>query len=88
MEIGLLFFPSYKDQLKLGKYIVLCVGILGGFTALSSGEGLEHLATYRGNQFLEIHSLFATITVWIYAVLAVAFTLLLVEKNKKILAYL
>jgi uncharacterized membrane protein len=48
----------------------LFVGVLGAFAALQTGEIAEHLAK-PNRQLVDMHSLFATASTWIYAALLV-----------------
>ena len=48
--------------------VLLVVGVLGAFVASSTGELAEHL-TQPNRQLVEIHSLFAGASTWIYGLL-------------------
>ena len=47
---------------------LLLVGVCGAFLALSTGETAEHLVR-PNHQLVEMHSLFATISTWLYGAL-------------------
>lgn len=56
--------------------ILVVTGTIGAFVGLSTGETAEHL--FRDSAFrnvLELHSLFASITTWIYAIPAGAYVI-------------
>ncbi|NCS71673.1 MAG: hypothetical protein GW775_00170 [Candidatus Magasanikbacteria bacterium] len=74
IELFLFLFPRYTAKLALGKYIMILFGVLGGFLSLSSGEGLEHLKKFNHN-LVEIHSFFATATVWLYGIILFALSM-------------
>jgi uncharacterized membrane protein len=50
--------------------VVLVIGILGAFAALSTGDTAEHLAR-PNHDLVEAHGLFASVSVWIYGLLLV-----------------
>ena len=81
IECALLFFPRYKEKLSFGKYIMLVVGLIGSFFALSSGDNLEDTVGYD-DSLVDLHSTFAEATVWVYGILAVAFTILILKNSK------
>ena len=60
------WFPAvaWKDIERL----LLVVGMLGAFAALATGDTAEHL-THRSRAIVEMHSNFAAISVFIYAVI-------------------
>lgn len=78
VEIALLFIPKYRTKLEAGKYLMLMVGTFGGFLALQTGDALEDL--YAGVALVDMHALFAASTMWVYAILAGAFTIVYLEK--------
>jgi uncharacterized membrane protein len=60
------------------KRIVLFCGVIGAFLALQTGEIAEHLVK-PNRDLVELHSTFATVTTWIFAVIALYEVLSLVE---------
>ncbi|OGH88146.1 MAG: hypothetical protein A3J93_00175 [Candidatus Magasanikbacteria bacterium RIFOXYC2_FULL_42_28] len=85
IEFGLVFFPSYREKLNAGKYLMLVIGVLGALLAFSSGDSLEE--TRRFNRALvELHATFAGATIWVYAILAGAFSIQFLEKLPKVVA--
>jgi len=53
------------------KTILLMIGVVFSFFALSSGETAEHLA--GRSQLIETHSLYAGASTWIFAILLVSY---------------
>ncbi len=61
--------------------VLVITGVLGAFMSLATGENAEHLFEKTElHSVLEMHSLLANITTWIYAVLAVAYLITWLEK--------
>lgn len=60
------WFP--KISWKQIEIALLIVGVLGAFVSLATGETAEHL-TRPNHQLVELHSTFATIATWLYALL-------------------
>ena len=60
------WFPnvSWKDI----ELVLLVIGILGAFTALSTGEGAQHLS-HANRQLVRVHAMFAGMATWLYVVL-------------------
>jgi uncharacterized membrane protein len=85
IEIGLLFFKSYRERLSLGKYLMLLIGVVGGFFALQTGEALEDVWGYSA--LIELHATFATTTFWLYAVILLMFTIDYARASSKVVAY-
>lgn len=85
IEIGLLFFTSYRERLSLGKYLMLLIGVVGGFFALQTGEALEDV--WGHSALIELRATFATATFWIYAVILLMFTIEYARSSNKIAAY-
>lgn len=50
--------------------IVLIVGVLGAFASLSTGEAAEHVVR-RNRQLVEAHSMFASLSTWLFGALLV-----------------
>lgn len=69
-----------KDQMWWWnlKAVLLGVGVLGSFSALQTGEMAEEL-TGR-SQLIEVHSTYATITVWIFGVIALVYVITGIRK--------
>lgn len=68
--------------------VLVITGTIGAFASLQTGEIAEELfgatAGSRTHDVLEMHSLFATITTWLYAVLAVSYLLLWLKQNPSV----
>jgi uncharacterized membrane protein len=75
VEVGLLFFPTFRDKMTYGRYVMLVVGVIGALFALQSGESLEHAQRFD-RALVEVHSLVAGATTWVYGILAIAMTLM------------
>ncbi|UPA22256.1 hypothetical protein K8942_04365 [Candidatus Peribacteria bacterium] len=57
--------------------VLVITGVIGAFMSLSTGETAEHLFKKAElHAVLEIHSLLANVTTWVYAILAAAYLLL------------
>lgn len=69
-----------KDQMWWWnlKAVLLGVGVLGGFSALQTGEMAEELR--ERSQLIEVHSTYATITVWIFGVIALMYIIAGIRK--------
>ena len=69
--------------------VLVVVGTLAAFVTLSTGEGAEEL--FKENEFrdvLELHSLLATVTTWLYAILAISYLLLWMARHTSFLQLL
>lgn len=82
MEVSTLVFPKLKEKLEIGKYFVLFLGVFGGLVARQSGEELEHIT--KNIKLMEIHALFATVTIGLYAIILAFITFNLLSKSPKI----
>lgn len=60
-------FPESWKQFTAAKSPMLFIGLIGGLFALSSGDALSE--SYPTIQVLELHELFAQITMWLYGIL-------------------
>lgn len=61
------------------KAMLLVLGTIGGFLALQTGELAEEL---RGNNsVIEIHSTYATITVWIFSIILFSYIVTFIEQH-------
>lgn len=62
------WFPrvAWKDIAR----VLLVVGLLGGFAALATGDTAEHLSR-PNRQLVNMHSLFAGTSIWLYAALLI-----------------
>ncbi len=67
------------------KAAFVIIGTLSAFAALSTGEMAEELVDRSKHQLVEIHSLFASISTWIFAVLAVAYLISLLTEHLPVL---
>lgn len=73
-------FPRYRQQLQMGLFVMLLVGVVGGLFALQSGEALEHFRR-SDHQLVEMHSFFASVTVWVYALLLGAHSVRIINQH-------
>lgn len=68
---------------KHARAILVFFGTLGAFFSLSTGETAEHLFKDSSlRSVLEMHSFLATITTWVYAVLAVSYLLSWLQEER------
>lgn len=61
-------------------------GTLSAFAALSTGEMAEEAVKPTQHQLVELHSLFASTSTWIFAVLAVAYLIALATEHLSFLS--
>lgn len=74
LEVIRRFTPGHKWL--HARAVLVITGTIGAFFSLSSGETAEHLYQNRDlHAVLEMHSLMANITTWIYAILAACYLL-------------
>ena len=64
------------------KAFLLIVGTLSSFVALSTGEVAEHLANRDLRPLIEVHSAFASGSVWIFGILSVVYIVSFVSKSE------
>ncbi|HRH93384.1 MAG TPA: hypothetical protein PKV72_02525 [Candidatus Peribacteria bacterium] len=68
--------------------VLVITGTAGAFASLQTGEIAEELfgatAGSQAHDVLEMHSLFATVTTWVYAVLAASYVLLWLKQNPSV----
>lgn len=62
------WFP--RLSFRLTRFLLLAAGVLGGFFASTTGEMAEHL-TRPNHQLVEMHALFAGMSIWIFGILLV-----------------
>jgi uncharacterized membrane protein len=73
-EIVRLPFFTQESWYKPVKKALLYIGTLMSFITLQTGESAEHLMKVR-NPLVETHSTWATVSVWIFVVIAVGYLL-------------
>lgn len=73
------WFPSIAW--KQIERALLLLGVLGGFASLYTGEIAEHLVRPE-HDLVEMHSAFATISVWIYSALLVGEIILIIAMKR------
>lgn len=61
------------------KIVLLVIGVISSFAALSTGEAAEHLVPR--SQLVEVHSGFAAASTWIFAVLLAAYLIRLLAAS-------
>lgn len=60
------------------RFILLVTGSIGAFVSSATGEQAEHMLRDQSlRSLVEMHSLFAGVTTWIYAALAVCYVVVL-----------
>ncbi len=71
--VAIIPFKKWFPQIswKQIERVLLVIGVLGAFVALATGETAEHL-TQPDRQLVEMHSLFAGISTWVYGILLIA----------------
>jgi len=74
---------------KQVRFVLVSIGTLSAFVALSSGEGAEHAFTNRDLfTVLKMHSFIASTTTWIYAILATSYLFLWLKDQQYIVKVL
>lgn len=68
------------------KAAFVILGTLSAFAALSTGEMAEELVDRTKHQLVELHSFFATVSTWIFAILAAAYLIALLQEHVQPLA--
>jgi uncharacterized membrane protein len=68
------------------KAAFVLLGTLSAFAALTTGEMAEEIVERTQHQLVEMHSLFATISTWIFGLLALAYLIALVTEHVPALA--
>lgn len=79
----LLRFKSLREKSYFFyvKAVLVIGGTLSAFLALNTGETAEHLQDRALRPLIEIHSTFATVSTWIFVVLALAYLVGLIERS-------
>lgn len=78
VELFVFFFPRFRSKFEWGKYLMLMLGFVGGIFAFQSGEALED--KHPNSPILEMHELFASATMWVYAIVAAILTVLVLDE--------
>lgn len=60
----------------------LCIGTLSSFLALNTGEMAEHAIGAQGDKLIEMHSAFASVSVWIFVILSLVYINVWISKTE------